>query len=158
MAKWSLAFGAFLILGFFASCSGKSILSAGCHSCVEETQSWNEVSWKDLADHWKGNVETTRNEKVKIKREKSEQPAEFHVVSLDEFYKGYGLTSCEGVSSNAVALNGQLWSSEVNSQKKEFEAFVPAEDDQIAYGRLAVENQSCHFQRLGRVMNKNRLG
>jgi hypothetical protein len=149
-------FTAALILTLFAGCSSNSLLKPDCHSCTVEEQEWKEFSWGALEGKWKGTVENTRNERDQSKKSRTEKAAEFSFVRADKF-----LSSCQALPAGALVLNGLLWEKGSETGAREYEAFVPAEDGKVAYGRVSVSKMNgkdlCQFRRLGRVMGKNRL-
>jgi hypothetical protein len=150
-----------LALGLFAlalaGCSSNVLMKPDCHSCTVEEQEWKEFSWNGLLGRWKGSVETLRNIQG-AKKVKAEKLAEVKFFSADEFLRATGAT-CKTLAPNALVLNGQLW--EDGTTAREYEAFVPVEEDRVAYGRLTFTkvdgHDLCQFRRLGRVMGKNRL-
>jgi len=129
-----------------------------CHSCTVEEQEWKTFSWNDLVGKWKGSVENLRNSQSAAKKTKTDKQAELNFVSAAEFLQAWG-GQCKGLPSNALVLNGVLWEGGVGA--KEYEAFVPVEDNRVAYGRVSFSKLNgqgvCRFRRLGRVMGKNRL-
>lgn len=148
-----------LMLALAAGCSSKELLKADCHSCTEEEQEWKDFSWNDLTGRWRGSVEVWSNVKGQPKKEKKDQKAELQFVQAADFLQAHSGVACNSLPGNAVLLNGLLWES--GASAREFEAFVPAEDGKVAYGRLSFEKMNgqelCHFRRYGRVMGKNRL-
>lgn len=148
----------FLIAGLLlASCSSKSFLSADCHSCTVEDQSWKEFSWKNLPGKWKGTVETVTTQKG-AKKNKKEEAVEFRFLTAQEFMQAKQATSCGSLPEETIVLNGVLWQSPDVST---YEAFVPMPDDKVAYGRLHLEKingaTTCRFSKFGGAMGKNRL-
>ncbi|MGZ4550900.1 MAG: hypothetical protein ACXVF0_15460, partial [Blastococcus sp.] len=79
-------------------------------------------------------------------------------MTAADFLQAWG-GECKGLPTNALVLNGVLW--EGGEGAKEYEAFVPVEDNRVAYGRVSFNKLNgqgvCRFRRLGRVMGKNRL-
>lgn len=146
-----------LVLGLFVisltACSGKSMLQADCHSCTEEEQLWEDFAFAALAGTWQGSLEMVRSEGKEKKKE--EKRAEFRFVDARTFFSAKKVSSCAGLPESALVLNGQLWDAGQGSQ--EFDAFAEAEDGRVAYGRITVDKDACRFQRLGRVMGRNRL-
>jgi hypothetical protein len=153
--KW-LAGLIFLLL---AGCASKTLLQPDCHSCTVEEQVWKDFSFATLDGKWKGSVETWKNERDSKKRVKSEKVAELQFLSGDEFTKSRGVT-CAGLPTGSLVMNGLLWET-ASGPGKEYDAFVPVEEDKVAYGRLTFEKMNgkdlCQFRRYGRVMGKNRL-
>lgn len=140
-------------------CSPHSLMKPDCHSCTVEEQEWKTFSWNELVGKWKGSVEKMRNVSGAEKKVKTDKFAELNFVKAESFLQAWG-GSCKGLPRNAIVLNGVLW--EGGGQGiKEYEAFVPVEDDRVAYGRLTLNQLNgqgiCQFRRLGRVMGKNRL-
>lgn len=158
MQAWKCV-ASFSFLFLLAGCAPNSLLKADCHSCTVEEQEWKDFSWTNLEGKWKGSVETWKNEREAKKKVKQEKPAEMQFFAADTFLKARGVGSCAGLPANSVVLNGVFWGNGIAT--KEFEAFVPAEDDRVAYGRVSFEKMNgqdfCQFHRLGRVMGKNRL-
>ncbi len=138
-----------------AGCSSNSLMKPDCHSCTVEEQEWSEFSWNALEGKWKGTVENTRNSRDAAKKLKTEKPAELSFVKAEKF------GTCTSLPTNALVLNGLLWEQGTGASSREYEAFVPAEDGLVAYGRVSVTKVNgkdiCKFRRLGRVMGKNRL-
>jgi hypothetical protein len=158
MQTWKCVAG-FLTLISLAGCAPNSLLKADCHSCTAEDQAWQDFSWTNLQGKWKGSVETWKNERSAKTKVKQEKPAELQFLSADAFVKAQATGACSGLPENALVLNGVFWGTATST--KEFEAFVPAEDDHVAYGRVTFEKMNgkefCQFHRFGRVMGKNRL-
>lgn len=145
---------------FISGCASKSLLSADCHSCTTEDQEWKEFAWKDLEGFWRGSVENFKNERSSVKKTKEEKNTEIRILPAKVFMQARKVESCSGLPEEALVMNGLLWEGNV-SEAKEYEAFVPAEDGKVAYGRVAFEKinnkEVCHFQKYSRVMGKNRL-
>lgn len=145
---------ALLLLG---GCSSKMLLTPDCHSCTVEEQEWKDFSWNELTGRWKGFVETTKNQQG-AKKSRVEKAAELTFLTGEQFMNTHG-GSCKGLAKEAVVLNGLFWEDGKNS--REFDAFVPTEEDKVAYGRISFEKLNgkdlCRFQSFGRVMGKNRL-
>jgi hypothetical protein len=141
-----------------AGCSSNELMKPDCHSCTDDEQSWKEFSWNGLVGKWKGSVEDMKNSKVSTKKSKTDKVAELNFVNAGDFLQAWG-GECKGLPNNALVLNGVLWEGGLGA--KEYEAFVPVEDDRVAYGRVSVSKLNgqgvCRFRRLGRVMGKNRL-
>jgi hypothetical protein len=141
-----------------AGCSSNALMQPDCHSCTVEEQAWKEFSWNDLVGKWKGSVENMRNFQTTAKPVKTDKRAELTFVKAADFLQAWGGT-CKGLPDNALVLNGVLW--EGGAGAKEYEAFVPVEQDKVAYGRVTFTQSDgqggCRFRRLGRVMGKNRL-
>jgi hypothetical protein len=139
-------------------CSSNSLMKPDCHSCTVEEQAWKDFSWNDLLGKWRGSVENMKNEQATAKKSKTDKKAELNFVKASDFLQAWG-GECKGLPENALVLNGVLWEGGVGA--KEYEAFVPVEDDRVAYGRVSfnkINGQGvCRFRRLGRVMGKNRL-
>jgi hypothetical protein len=99
-----------------------------------------------------------RNSKDSAKKSKQNKYAEFSFVNGGDFLKTLGV-ECKDLPSSSIVLNGVLWESTIGA--REYEAFVPVEKDNVAYGRVSFEKVNgqdyCHFHRMGRVMGKNRL-
>lgn len=153
-----LIVGALGLFVLISGCSSKnSLMKPDCHSCTVEEQEWDEFSWNALVGRWKGSVENFRNG-ADAKKSRTDKAADLQFVKAPAFLRTFGGT-CQNLPEGAVVLNGQLW--ENGSMTKEYEAFVPAEDGKVAYGRVSVEKVNgkdlCHFRRFGRVMGKNRL-
>jgi hypothetical protein len=142
-----------------AGCSSKELLKADCHSCTVDDQEWTEFAWGELTGHWRGSVENLSNVKGQLKKEKKEQKAEFTFVQAADFFKARGGSSCTTLPGNSVVMNGLFWES--GSGAREYEAFVPVDDNKVSYGRISFEKvngqELCHFRHYGRVMGKNRL-
>jgi len=153
----SLLFAA-LALGL-AGCSSNLIMKPDCHSCTVEDQEWNAFSWNALPGQWKGSVETFQNQKA-AKKSKKESKVDLRFLTAGAFLDAHKASSCGSLPANALVLNGLLWAQE-KTVPTEYEAFVPVEDNKVAYGRLSFEKvngqQVCNFRRLGPVMGKNRL-
>lgn len=151
-----LALAAFAL----ASCSSNEIMKPDCHSCTAEDQEWNAFSWNALSGQWKGNVESLKNEKSQAKKVKKDSKVELRILTAESFLKAQGAAACNSLPANALVVNGLLWQGEKNANN-EYEAFVPVEEDKVAYGRLRFEkvngSQVCNFRRVGRVMGTNRL-
>lgn len=145
---------------FLVGCASKTLLQPDCHSCTVEDQEWNDFAWSSLEGKWRGSVETWQNERDTKKRVKTEKVAELQFLPADGFLKSRGTDSCANLPAGSVVLNGLFWNT--GSERKEYEAFVPVEEDKVAYGRLSFEKMNgkdfCQFRRYGRVMGKNRLG
>jgi hypothetical protein len=144
----------FLTLTLLISgCSPNSIMKPDCHSCTVEEQEWDEFAWTFLEGKWKGSVENLRNVRDNAKKAKTDKYAELNFMKADK------VGTCAGLPENSLVLNGLLWEGRDNG--KELEAFVPAEDGKVAYGRISFTKMNgrdfCQFRRLGRVMGKNRL-
>lgn len=142
-----------------AACSSPtSIMKPDCHSCTTEAQEWKDFKFAALSGSWKGSVERLRNERVQSKKVKSEQRTQLRFVNAAEFFTAQK-AACASVPAEALVLNGVLWDD--GRAKNEFEAFLPVEDGNVAYGRISIEQVSgqrvCQYRRLGRVMGKNRL-
>jgi|GEM_PF-3789068 len=144
-----------ILTATLAGCSGNSLMKPDCHSCTVEEQEWKEFSWGSLEGKWKGTVENIRNERDQAKKTKTEKAAEF------TFVKATAFGTCASLPANAIVLNGLLWEQGSDSGAREYEAFIPADDGKVAYGRVSVSKMNnkdfCQFRRLGRVMGKNRL-
>lgn len=151
------------------ACSPNSLLKPDCHSCTVEEQEWKEFSWTSLEGRWKGTVENFRNARDQEKKAKEEKAVELSFVRAPKFLETRGGT-CASLPAEAVVLNGLLWEKSAggatNEQAKggdqrEYEAFIPAEEGRVAYGRVTFSKVNgmdiCQFRRLGRVMGKNRL-
>ncbi|MGZ3693247.1 MAG: hypothetical protein ACXWQO_03515 [Bdellovibrionota bacterium] len=155
--KWLAGFTLFTIA--LAGCASKTLLQPDCHSCTVEEQEWKDFSFASLGGKWKGSVETWKNERDSKKKVKDEKVAELQFLTADEFLKTRGSTGCAGLPAGSLVLNGLFWQNA--SEAKEYDAFIPVEDDKVAYGRLSFEKMNgkdfCQFRRYGRVMGKNRL-
>jgi hypothetical protein len=142
---------------FVFSCSSNPLMKPDCHSCTAEDQEWDDFAWNDLQGQWKGEVETLKNEKGAVKKEKQQKKVEIRIFTAGEFLKAKGQATCPALPENALVVNGLFWGGE----KQEYEAFVPSDEEKVVYGRLAFEKVNgqtvCQFRRLGRVMGKNRL-
>jgi len=138
-----------------AGCSPNSLMKPDCHSCTVEEQEWKKFSWSELEGKWKGSVESLSNSRDAAKKNKSDKYAELNFMRAEK------LGACPSLPENALVLNGLLWEQNRAVTNKEFEAFVPAEDGRVAYGRVSFKKVNgkdhCQFRRLGRVMGKNRL-
>ena len=167
MQTWKCIAG-FLSLFLITGCAPKALLKADCHSCTVEEQEWRDFAWSDLRGYWRGSVETWKNERDAKKRVKNERAATLYFASLDSpIAAGLGL-KCPKLPQDTVVMNGLFWGGGAGgaggagaSNVKEFDAFMPVEDDRVAYGRVRVEKVNgedfCQFHRFGRVMGKNRL-
>jgi hypothetical protein len=155
MQGWKCLFVVSLAL---TGCSANSIMKPDCHSCTVEEQEWKEFSWNGLVGKWKGSVENVKNFSAAAKKAKTAKNAELSFVKADTLLQAWG-GQCKGLPANALVLNGVLWEGGVGA--KEYEAFVPVENDKVAYGRVSFNQLNgqgvCRFRRLGRVMGKNRL-
>lgn len=155
--KWLIP--AAITLGLTA-CSPNSLMKPDCHSCTVEEQEWKEFSWNGLEGKWRGSVENFRNERDQAKKAKEEKPVELTFRNAAKFLEGRGV-SCASLPPEALVLNGLLWEQAKATDAREYEAFLPAEDGKVAYGRVAFTKvngrEVCQFRRLGRVMGKNRL-
>lgn len=153
--KWLAGFSILLL----ASCASKTLLQPDCHSCTVEDQEWKDFSWNSLDGKWRGSVETWKNERDSKKRVKTEKFAELQFLPAETFLKSRGGVSCAALPAGSLVMNGLFWAG--SGEVKEYEAFVPVEDDKVAYGRLSFEKMNgkelCQFRRYGRVMGKNRL-
>jgi hypothetical protein len=153
---FALTLAAFALL----SCSRSQIMSPDCHSCTAHDQEWDAFAWSALPGQWKGTVEIWRNEKAQAKKSKLDKGVELRILTADAFLKAQGAASCSSLPANALVVNGLLWQGASPGQT-EFEAFVPVEDEKVAYGRLRFEKvngaQVCNFRRIGPVMGTNRL-
>lgn len=142
----------------FTACSGKSLLQADCHRCTEEEQRWEDFSFSALTGTWRGTIETWKHD-YKTKKQKDEKRVEFRFVDSSSFLAAKGVGSCTGLPADSVVLNGLLWES--GSASREFEAFAKTDDGHVSYGRIAFQKlngeEVCRFQRMGRVMGRNRL-
>jgi hypothetical protein len=123
-----------------------------------EEQNWSEFSFAALLGQWQGSLEISRNEAGKSsKKGKNEQRVNVKFLKAADFFAARQ-SVCHAVPADAIVLNGLFWG---QGKAKEFEAFIPTEDDKVAYGRLSFEKlngqEVCQFRRLGRVMGKNRL-
>jgi hypothetical protein len=152
-----MCFAPALVLFALTSCSPNSLMKPDCHSCTVEEQEWKEFSWNALLGRWKGSVQNMRNIQG-AKKTQTDKPAELSFLTAENFAKAHSM-NCPNLPANALVLNGQFWETTVAA--KEYEAFVPAEDGKVAYGRVNTEKVNgkdfCHFRRFGRVMGKNRL-
>jgi hypothetical protein len=141
------------------ACSPNSLMKPDCHSCTVEEQEWKEFSWASLEGKWKGSVESFRNERDQAKKTKVEKPVELSFGPATKFLQERG--TCASLPETAMVLNGILWEQGKLEVAREYEAFVPAEDGKVAYGRVTFSKLNgkdhCQFRRLGRVMGKNRL-
>jgi hypothetical protein len=143
---------------FLAACSSNSILNPDCHTCPAEAQAWEDFSWKDLSGKWKGSVETVRGDKG-AKKVKKDEKVEIKFLTAKEFFEAKKIEGCGSMPAEAVVMNGIFWSaSEDNSS---FDAFVPAAEEKVAYGRIRLERlngtTTCRFSKFGGDMGKNRL-
>ncbi len=152
-----MCFALALFLLALTGCSPNVLMKPDCHSCTVEEQEWKEFSWNALLGRWKGSVQNMRNN-LGAKKTQTDKPAELSFLTAENFVKAHGM-ACQSLPANALVLNGQLWENATST--KEYEAFVPAEDGKVAYGRVSVDKVNgkdlCHFRRFGRVMGKNRL-
>lgn len=150
-------FSFILFIITLSGCSSNSLMKPDCHSCTVEEQEWKDFSWASLGGRWKGNVENMRT-KQNTPLVRTEKSVELTFLTAQEFLSKVG-GSCASLPGNAVVMNGQLW--ENGSSDKVYEAFVPAEDGKVAYGRVSFDKMNgkemCHFRGFGRVMGKNRL-
>lgn len=155
-----LTFGALGLAATLVACSPNSLMKPDCHSCTVEEQEWKEFSWSSLEGKWKGSVENFRNERDQGKKTKVEKPVELSFVPAAKFIQSRNAGACASLPANAMVLNGLLWEQEKGGTR-EYEAFIPAEEGKVAYGRVAFSKvngqEHCQFRRLGRVMGKNRL-
>lgn len=144
-----------VVLAGLTACSPNSIMKPDCHSCTVEEQEWKEFSWNALEGKWRGFVETSLNDRDQAKKAKTEKPVDISFVPAAKF------GTCVNLPAGALVLNGVLWEQGKADGAREYEAFIPAEEGKVAYGRVSVsrvnEKEVCQFRRLGRVMGKNRL-
>lgn len=149
----------FLFLAFtLSACGSKSILSPDCHSCTSEPQAWQDFGWKELSGKWKGSVETATSAKGQ-KKSKKEEKVQIRFLTTQEFFKAHEIEGCGNLPAESVVLNGVMWPSE--KTEKVYDAFVPAEEDKVAFARIQVEKlngkSQCSFRKHGGVLGKNRL-
>jgi len=152
---------AFTLAAFaLVSCSSSQIMSPDCHSCTTQDQEWDAFAWSSLPGEWRGTVEILKNEKAQAKKTKQDKGVELRILTADSFLAAKGAAACSSLPANALVVNGLLWQGAA-SEQTEFEAFVPVEDEKVAYGRLRFEKvngaQVCNFRRIGPVMGTNRL-
>lgn len=142
-----------------AGCASKTLLQPDCHSCTVEDQSWKDFSWNTLEGKWRGEVESWKNERNSKNKARNTVAAELQFMSGEQFLQARGANECAALPKGSLVLNGLFWGGMPGA--KEFEAFVPAEEGKVAYGRLSFERMNgkdfCQFRRYGRVMGKNRL-
>lgn len=149
------------IIPFISACSSNPLMKPDCHSCTAEDQEWEDFAWQNMPGQWKGEVEVLKNEKEASKKEKKNKKVEIRIFTAKEFLSARGNVVCAKLPENAIVINGLFWGNEKEESPQEYEAFLPTDDDKVAYGRLAFEKVNgqtvCQFRSLGRIMGKNRL-
>ena len=149
------------LLTFLAGCSGKSLLSADCHSCTEEESSWKKFSSATLLGSWRGTMESWKNDFTDPKRKRDEKKTDLKFLTAKSFLDSKGIQSCPGLLPDAVIANGIFWDRKSSDGSFEYETFGRGEEGQVAYGRVQIQKlngqEFCKFQRFGRVMGMNRL-
>jgi len=127
----------------FVNAAGLPLLHRG-------RQEWKDFSWSGLVGHWKGSVENTRAELGAKKKVHTDKPLELSFINAEVFMRAHG-GSCQGLPRDALMVNGQLWES--GKTAKEYDAFVPAEDNKVAYGRVSIDSlngkEFCRFRHFG---------
>ncbi|MCO5144209.1 MAG: hypothetical protein M9962_14060 [Oligoflexia bacterium] len=151
--------GSLLIL---SSCASKSLLTADCHSCTIENQTWSDLEWKDLHGKWSGSLDTaTRSvaEQKNSKPKKASIPVSLEFVEGKEFLAKNQIAKCSGLNDDFVVLNGTFLN-ERNSEN-EFDVFAKDKDGDVGYGKISFKKLNgdlfCDFERIGGKMKKNRL-
>jgi hypothetical protein len=150
----------FLVLSLVLSaCGSQSLLTADCHSCVNEEPKWTEFAWENLPGKWRGSFEQTRQARGETKTDRKTRTVQLQFVPLREVVPS-GL-SCSDLPKDSVAAKGVLWDSGAANRVNEFDVFFPSAEGTIAYGRLSFHKINgegvCEMRRFGRVMGKNRL-